>query len=159
MVKWILSILGAIILGYIVDLLLANSKLQKAVRYIVSTVTLLIVVTPINSLINGNGFEGSFSFDYETPLDNQYLNFVMEKKLEILAENSEKILESKGIANAKVNILGENNNGEITITAVEINLSESVIDEKIQHINSNDLAKEIILEYLTVEEGAIVCYG
>ena len=159
MVEWILSVLCAVIFAYVVDLLLTNSKIQKAVRYVLSTITLLIVITPIHSLLNGNGFEGNLVFDYETVIDEQYLNYVMEKKFEILSDNAEKILESKGISNAKVSICGESNNGEITITAVEINLSQSVIDENIQHINSNDLAKETILGYLQVEENAIVCYG
>ena len=159
MAKWIISVLTAVIISYIVDLLLTNNKLQKAVRYVLSTLTLLIVVTPIHSLLSGNGFDTNLVFDYKITIDQEYLDFVMEQKLKILSNNAEKILESKGIANAKVKIIGDNKDGEITITVVEINLSESVIDENIQHINSNDLAKEIILDYLQVEESAVVCYG
>ncbi len=160
MAKWILNILGAIIIAYIVDLLLTNTKLQKAVRYVLSTITLLIIVTPISSLIKGDGFNANIDFNYQPVIDDKYLNYVMEKKFEILSSNAEKILEEKGVANAKVDIEGSvNEKGEVNIEMVKINLSESVIDEKIQHINSNDFVKEVVLGYLLVEESAIVCYG
>ncbi|MBR6773959.1 MAG: hypothetical protein IKM16_04770, partial [Clostridia bacterium] len=70
------------------------------------------------------------------------------------------VLKNEGIDNADVDILGEwDSAGEITLKQVKINLSKSVIDEKLQHINKYELTKEKVTKYLKIETEKVVVYG
>ena len=69
------------------------------------------------------------------------------------------MLEKEGISGANVTIDAEKEGDEINIVQVVINLSNSVIDENLQHINKNELATDKTVEYLGVDKSRIVVYG
>ena len=47
----------------------------------------------------------------------------------------------------------------MTIQKITIDLSNLVINEKVQHINKYTKIKEIVLKEMTIEEDDIVFYG
>ena len=159
--QWILSILGVVIVCFIAELFLSESKTGKFVRAICATVTVLIIITPIPMLLSGKiSFDNDFEIKDSFEIDGKYIDFINNKKLDIMSKNLQVVLENEGIKNAEINILGEWDNGsEIILRQVEINLSKCVIDEKLQHINKYDLAKEKVTKYLKIETEKVVVYG
>ena len=158
--KWILGIFAVIIIGVTVDLLFSGSRMSKLVRCVTATVTLLVIVMPLPSLIRGGfGTEGGGLFEYSPQLDQGYLDYVTEKKMNVLADGAENMLADEGISGAEITITSISDGEEINIVQVVINLSNSVIDEKLEHINKNELAAEKTSAYLNVDKSRISVYG
>ena len=74
-------------------------------------------------------------------------------------DNFEKELEKAGISGAKAEISGKTDDGETEIVQVKINLTDSVIDEKLGHINMNELAVTTTCKYLGIDKSKVVAYG
>ncbi len=157
--KWILSIFVAVIIGVVVDLLFSGSRMSKMIRCVTATVTLVIIVMPLPSMIKSGFGAGETVFEYNPQTDEHFLSYVTDKKLEVLADSVEDMLEKEGISGANVTIDAEKEGDEINIVQVVINLSNSVIDENLQHINKNELATDKTVEYLGVDKSRIVVYG
>lgn len=153
--KWISSVLAVAIIGFAVDLFLGETRLKKFTRVATAAVTLLIVITPIQSVISGGTIDFSgFTFGYDTKTDEKYAEFVAEKKRNVLAAAVERALTVRGLKNAEVKV--KNDGDEILI---EINLSDCVIDEKNEHINKNELARSVVCVEMGIDESRVTIYG
>lgn len=157
--KWILSLLGAVVVGFIIELLFSETRLNKFFRYISATVTLLIVVSPIQSLFGGGNF--SFNFNSSTiATDQNFVDFMLKKRIEILENHCVLSIENAGIKGAEVEITATaNDSGEVKIELVQINLSRAVINGQTEHINSNEIALNAVYNYLKIDKNRIAVYG
>lgn len=155
---WILSIFGVIVVSVAVDLLLGGTRIIKTVRCICACVTLLVIVTPIASLVSSGGSSFDFSH-YEAEIDENYVKYVNGLKANALEKSLEKSLNDEGISNASVNVILSDDTINFTINLLEINLSESVIDEKFEHINRNDLIVDVVTKYVNIDESLVAVYG
>ena len=79
--------------------------------------------------------------------------------MNVLADGAENMLADEGISGAEITITSKSDGEEINIVQVVINLSNSVIDEKLEHINKNELAAEKTSSYLNVDKSRISVYG
>lgn len=156
---WILSIFAVIVVGVVVDLLFSGSRMAKTIKTVTATVTLLIMIAPIPVILkNGFTLKNGDITEFKLKTDENYLEYVNEKKLNVLERGAEKRLEEGGIRGAKVEIRATNESEEIKIVQVIINLSESVIDGNNEHINKNELAVELVSGFLNVGKGEISVY-
>jgi len=154
---WILGILSIVLLGTVLDLLLANSRMSKYIRSIFAAVTILVIVLPLPSLIqNGINFENNFIIQNDFDLDSGFLDFANRAKLRSLSVGVERQLESDGIRGVKITIDGSVEGMEINVERVTANLTNVVIDSSLGHINRNELIINKISEYLQIEKGRIV---
>lgn len=157
--RWILSLLGAVIVGFIIELLFSETRLNKFFRYIIATVTLLIVVSPIQSLLSGGNFSFNFS-GFTVAVDQNFVDYMLEKRIKILENHCVLSIESAGIKGAEVKITATaNDSGEVEIELVEINLSRAVINGQTEHINSNEIALNAVYNYLKIDKNRISVYG
>ena len=156
--SWLLSIFGVIVISIVVDLLLVHSRTQKMIRCICACVTMLVIIMPISSLTANGKFEFDFS-SYQTEIDEKYVLYINKLKANTIKLSLEKSLEDEGIKNVNVEILLDSNSREFVVNAVNINLSESVIDEKFEHINRNEMIKDVVIKYLKVDKSLVNIYG
>lgn len=153
---WVLSITGVVLLGTIIDLLLTKSRLKTFIRAIFASVTVLIIVTPIPAFIK-SGLKADFDWG-GIELDDGYLDYAENYKLNALARSVEAALEKDGITKAAVTVEGEVKE-EIVVRSVTINLSDSVIDGETEHINKYAEVKKKVSGYLGISEDKIRVYG
>ena len=122
-VAWILSILGIVVVGTVIDLVMPSGRMHKYIRSIFATVTILIIILPLPNLIkNGFQLDGDFIIDNNFQLDQNFVDFANRQKIRSLELGVEKALEQEGIKGADVSIQAEVNGNEINITGVPINL-------------------------------------
>ena len=157
---WVTAIFASVIITLGVELLFTDTRMSKFIRTVTATTTLLIIVMPIPSLIKSaiSGNENN-ALDYRPQLDESYIDFVMGKRFDAVESALEAELEKAGISGAIAEIIGEADDGEAKIVQVKINLSNSVIDEKIGHINMNELAVTTTCKYLGIDKSKVVAYG
>ena len=155
---WLLSVFGAIVISVIIDLLFSGSKMSRFIRCICASVTLLIIVTPIASIQRGEELSFNFS-SYSPTLDENYLSYIDREKAMLIEKEVENMLLESGVTGAKVRIELVNGDNESQLKTVEINLSESVIDEKFGHINRNEQVRKLVSKFLSVDESVVTVYG
>lgn len=159
MTAWILSILGIVAVGAVVDLVLPSGRMNNYIKAIFAAVTVLVIVLPLPSLIKScTGSSDTDIFDSEIVLDENYLDYALGIKLGYLENGVQKALENEGIRGAVVTLGGEAQGAQIKVTNAEINLSQVVIDENLAHINKYELVEKLVTEYLQLDKGAVKIY-
>lgn len=145
---WVLSILGIVLVGTLVDLLLTKSRLKSVIRSVFATIIVLVIVTPLPGLVS----TGSFDINADIT-DGEFLTYASDLKIGVLERAVERALAAEGIE-AAVEIEGTADT-DIAIERVTINLSADGIPDENEHINKYDSVRRLAADYLNVEEDRI----
>ena len=106
--KWIMSVLAVAIIGFTVDLFLSDVKTAKIVRVATAAITLLVLVTPLPSLISDGEINlENFTFIYKTETDTKYAEYIAGQKRAVLASSLKRSLAARGLKNAAVKVMAQ----------------------------------------------------
>lgn len=157
---WITAIFVAVVIAIGAELLFSDTRMSKFIRSVTAIVILLVIVMPIPALVK-NGFliGGDDTAENNMQLDESFIGFVDEKRINAVEAALVGELKNAGISGAAVKITRAGNGEKTKIVQVEINLADSVIDEKLGHINMNELAVTTVCKYLNIEKSKVVVYG
>ena len=157
---WITAIFVAVVIAIGAELLFSDTRMSKFIRSVTAIVILLVIVMPIPALVkNGFSIGGDDTAENNMQLDESFIGFVDEKRINAVEAALVGELKNAGISGAAVKITRAGNGEKTKIVQVEINLSDSVIDEKLGHINMNELAVTTVCKYLNIEKSKVVVYG
>ena len=144
----------------IISLLLPNGKMGKYVKCVFSLLVVFVVLKPVVFLGDNNATLDQIYSDVHTdiPLQENYLDFVFEKKVESLEQNCEKLLENHQIFNVNIKIdVDSDYFQELRIKKVTANFENAVIKSENKHIDIIDV-KNIIADYLGVSNNVVEIY-
>ena len=157
MISYILSIVGIVFLGVLVDIILPDGEMNKYVKGVFSIIAMCVIISPIPKLIKTDFDIGELFYDSTaTQIDNDFLeatNKQIKNQYEITLQTK---LADAGFAETKVEILYEMSNYNFVIKKVIIDISNMVINANIPHINKYTEIKQVTVNYLNVEESDIV---
>ena len=157
---WITAIFVAVVIAIGAELLFSDTRMSKFIRSVTAIVILLVIVMPIPALVkNGFSIGGDDTAENNMQLDESFIGFVDEKRINAVEAALAGELKNAGISSAAVKITRAGNGEKTKIVQVEINLADSVIDEKLGHINMNELAVTTVCKYLNIEKSKVVVYG
>ena len=157
---WITAIFVAVVIAIGAELLFSDTRMSKFIRSVTAIVILLVIVMPIPALVkNGFSIGGDDTAENNMQLDESFIGFVDEKRINAVEAALTGELKNAGISGAAVKITRAGNGEKTKIVQVEINLADSVIDEKLGHINMNELAVTTVCKYLNIEKSKVVVYG
>lgn len=157
---WITAIFVAVVIAIGAELLFSDTRMSKFIRSVTAIVILLVIVMPIPALVkNGFSIGGDDTVENNMQLDESFIGFVDEKRINAVEAALAGELKNAGISGAAVKITRAGNGEKTKIVQVEINLADSVIDEKLGHINMNELAVTTVCKYLNIEKSKVVVYG
>ena len=151
---WILSILGVLLLGVLVDLIVSETRLAKHIRAVLSIITVFVIVAPIPGMINNirnnnihiggdNGINISNDFAHRQAI-RQY-----ERALE-------RALASEGWRNISVTIMGQVTGHTVNPNQIILGTQNLVIDSELEHINKYVHLRARVAELLAVSETIVV---
>lgn len=149
---WGMSVLGIAIVVTIAEMLLPHGKTRNVIRSVCAVVSLLIIVTPIPSLIK-SGINFDFSAD-SVQIDTDYVDFINKQKGELYARSAEDFLKEKGYEGIKVAVVTDG----LNIKSVTVNFSDSSITGNGAHINKNEITN-LLAEYFGIQKEAVMAYG
>lgn len=159
MKEWIISIASVVIFTSIISLIIPEGKMGEFIKGIFSLLIILIIIKPIFSLTTTNlDFSNIFN-GAEIVLQNDYLDYISNKKTQKLTKECKEIIEKIGVKNADINInyyVAEN--GNTTIKIVEINLKNAVLILNKEHIDIIDEIKNLISSYLLISSDMVIIY-
>lgn len=157
---WITAIFVAVVIAIGAELLFSDTRMSKFIRSVTAIVILLVIVMPMPALVkNRFSIGGDDTAENNMQLDESFIGFVDEKRINAVEAALVGELKNAGISGAAVKITRAGNGEKTKIVQVEINLADSVIDEKLGHINMNELAVTTVCKYLNIERSKVVVYG
>ena len=152
--EYVLSIVGVVFLGVMVDVVAPEGKMNTFIKSIFSLFLLFVMVKPVVNIFLGGKLEKLFNSEFQ--LQEDYLETINEQKLREYEHKIVSRLEAKGVANLYVEIKGDltKENGEIE--KVYINTQNIVLNGKDKHINKYEVITECVKEILGVGSEVII---
>ena len=97
MKTWIISISAIVLLTSIFSVIIPESKVGKLIKSVFSVLVVFVIINPIINIKNQD-----FSFDYlvssgDITFDDNYLDFISAKKVEVINSESKKMIENLGV--------------------------------------------------------------
>ena len=149
---WGMSVLGIAIVMTVAEMLLPHGKMRNVIRSVCAVISLLVIVTPIPSLLK-NGVNFDFPAD-SVQIDTDYINFINEQNGELYARSAEAYLKEKGYEGITVSVVTDG----LDIKSVTVNFSDSSITGNGAHINKNEITN-LLAEYFGIQKEAVMAYG
>ncbi|MCH5154797.1 MAG: stage III sporulation protein AF [Clostridiales bacterium] len=149
---WGLTLLGLAVICTIAEMLLPHGKTRGVIRSVMATVAVLVIVTPLPSLIN-NGFDFDFTAD-TVNLDEDYISYSEQKRGQYLGAAAESYLIQHGFDGVEV-IVGMDG---YNVKSVSYKITKSGIMQNGTHINKKEIEK-LLAEYFGIEKEAVMAYG
>lgn len=150
--SYILSIVGIILVGIVVDLMLVDGQVKKYVQSIYVLFVVFTIVAPLPTFIT-NIKRGDFSFDTATvEIDKNYLNVIKSQKDSAFSTAIERAFSEEGYNQIEVTIVSNMDNSEYTIDKICIDISNCS-----QYI-SRSVAIKYVLKVVEIEEEDIEIY-
>ena len=152
--EYVLSIVGVVFLGVMVDVVAPEGKMNAFIKSIFSLFLLFVMLKPVVNIFSGGKLEKLFNSEFQ--LQEDYLETINEQKLREYEHKIVSRLEAKGVSNLYVEIKGDltKENGEIE--KVYINTQNIVLNGKDKHINKYEVITECVKEILGVGSEVII---
>ena len=156
MTQWLLSVVGVVIISYLIKLLLPENSTKNLIAFILSAVCVLVIINPLNSIFNS---QQSVDFDFVSfELDNDYLQFAMQCKKDYYFTISKSKLKSVGVQLKYADFIFYDNEKNQTLKKILIKKSDLVIIENGEHINISYLTKKLLSELFSISEKDVEIY-
>lgn len=154
MSAWLISIVGIIFLGVMIDILYPNGRTNAFCKSIFGVFSVFVLINPILK----------FDVNKIKNIGNQFVNEELLMNLNSSQEESfrlkvEGLLKSNNIEGVDVEIRGKSENNGFEIENIYIDLSELVLTKNVTNINKYEVITNIILESIDIDPGRIVVYG
>ena len=141
---YILSILGVVVAGVIIDVIVPSGTINKYIKSIYSIFLVAVLLMPLINLIDGN----KLSFVYkEYELNDDLFNYISNEKVTSLEEEIEQRFKIEGFSNIDIELLFTLNNNKIEYNSCDVNLKNLAISADKQHINKYEFIKEVVASY------------
>ena len=148
---YILSIVGIILIGVIVDLMLADGQVKKYVQSIYVLFVIFTIVAPLPSFIN-NIKHGDFSLETSSiEIDKKYLEIIRNQKNTALSNAIETLFNDNGYAKVAITIDSSMNDKTYTINKICVDITacpqcptKSIIKKTVQTVVEID-EKDIVI--------------
>ena len=152
MAGYILSILGIVVAGVLIDIIIPSGTISKYIKGIYSIFVVAVIITPVVKFLSKSH---DFSIKYEEySVNNNLLEYIYSMRATSLETNIENLLKDEGFSGVDIKILFSIENNELKYNSCNVNLKNMEISADKQHINKYEYIMEIIKKNtnLTKEE-------
>lgn len=156
--SYILSIVGVILLGVLINLILPEGSMSKYIQNIFALIVVFVIVSPVSTLVNYNFDVGSIIETSQVEIDQNFVYLVNSQTVNQLEFSIENSLEQEGYLGVSVTISANITTSPLKVEKVTLDLLNLVINREVQHINKYSKMKEVVLEEVNIEEEKIVFY-
>lgn len=155
--SWLLSVIGIVVIGVLINLILPEGEIQKYIKAIFSVFVVFIMIYPILNIdISKINYDEFFYNQTSVTVDEKYLENYKEKYRESLQNQCETVLNNNGYQNVRVEIYLNLSSEKFEIEKIYVNLKNLVINGNSVHIDKYKEIKSIIVSLLDVEEGKVI---
>lgn len=157
MTGYILSVVGIVFLGVLVDVIMPEGVMNKYIKGMFSVVALFVIVSPVANIINSNiNIKDVFYNSSVTVVDKDFIiatNNQIKKQIESTLQTN---LLNNGFENIIVELECDLSAEQFTIKKVKLDISKMVINPNMPHINKYTDIKKIVIDFIEVKESDVV---
>ena len=151
---YVLSILGIVLLGVIIDVIIPSGNINKYIKSVFSIFVVAVIISPVvNFLSNKNGIELDYD-NYE--MDKQLIEYIFEKRAKNEENKIEIYFKENGLDKIDINLNYSINNNELDYISCTINLQNLVISADKQHINKYEFITKTVKDFTKLTDEEIV---
>ena len=152
-------IIFSAILISLISIIFPNGKIGKYLKSVFSFILIFSVINPLLNLDEINvDFNNAF-LENEVIYQEQYLDYVNQKKIDNYNDNCTKILEELGVKNAQIDfIYYTDEKYNLIVEKVNVNLKNSVIISDVEHIDIKEGISTDIASYLNITKSKVLIY-
>lgn len=156
---YIMSVVGAVILSTIAEIIMPEGKTAKYVKNTLSIFLVMIIISPISQLLTGDINFNDFFKNESIETNYSFILKLNEKKAEALEKDTQNYLQQNDYDNITVNILYTGNEEGIKIDFVHLDLTKFEFKENDLHIHIIDNIIDLVSRYLNIAKENIYTYG
>lgn len=154
---YVLSVVGVVFLGVLVDVIMPDGEMNKYVKGMFSLIALCVFLSPVQKIFNKDfSFDGLVYDSSAIQIDDDFVEATNKQIKQQLERSLEAKLCDAGFDNTKVEILCDLSNNKLQIKKVIVDISKMVINANMAHINKYTEIKGVITKNLNVEESDVV---
>lgn len=106
MAAWVLSIVGIVSIGVLLDIIIPEGEINKYIKGIFSIVTICVIIAPLPKIIDKNfDITDYFGTESSIAVDERFVEEVNGERVAELEKSVETMLKSNGIDGVKVEIM------------------------------------------------------
>lgn len=154
MTGYILSILGIVVAGMLIDIIMPTGSINKYIKGIYSIFVVAVLVSPIVKLLNKTQNLTVSYKEYVTDVD--LLNYIYKMRVKSLETNLETILNEEGFSNVDIILEFSIENDELKYNSCKVSLKNLVISADKQHINKYEFIKTTIKKNTNLADERII---
>lgn len=152
MSKWLLSIVGVIFLGVMMDLLYPAGRTNKLCKGIFGIIAVFVIISPILTLDIDSVFSG---FSTNISLDKGIINARDDSYIRLITAR----LKESGFNNVVVEIDSKIDNNDYMINNVYVDITNLVLMDNLANINKYEVIASCVTEVTGVNKEQVVVYG
>ena len=150
---WLLSIIGVVLLGMLINIIIPDSQIAKYIKGVYSFVIIYVIISPIVSCSN---IITSFDFMSESFADENYLYSINSNRKDFMEKNIITQCEYRGIRGVNVDIVSHNSENKLILDKIYVYLQNIIIDENFEHIDKYQVLEDVIVSITKIEKENII---
>lgn len=156
MKAYVLSILGIVVVGVLIDVIIPSGSTGKYVKSIFSIFVVAVIISPVINLISkAKGLEFSYK---EISINSSFVEYVLNKQVDEIEFKIESLIEDEGIYNVEVELNHSVEFDKIKYNSCVINLENMVLKSDKSHNNIYEIIKKIVNSETGLTEEEILFY-
>lgn len=153
---YLLTLLGIVLLGVLIEVILPSGTTSKYISGIFSIFVMFVILSPILTWIRSDYKLSDYFTKTDVQLNEKLLYNINNSKLGEIEQIIIEELNTNGYTNVKIDIQFEMEADNVKITQVLVDLQNLVINQNTVNINKYVYIRQVVMSHIAVTEEVIV---
>lgn len=153
---YLLTLLGIVLLGVLIEVILPSGTTSKYISGIFSIFVTFVILSPILTWIKSDYKLSDYFTKTDIQLNEKLLYNINNSKLGEIEQIIIEELNTNGYTNVKIDIQFEMEADNVKITQVLVDLQNLVINQNTVNINKYVYIRQVVMSHIAVTEEVIV---
>ena len=156
MSSYILTILGIVLAGILIDIIVPTGKINKYIKSIFAIFVVAVILMPVVKFI-AKSDEITINYtDYE--IEQNLMDYIFSSRVNAYENEIIEVLENNGLSNIDIKINYSINSNELSLNSCEVNLKNMTSSNIEMHNNRYEFIAETIKEITNLTDEVIIFY-
>lgn len=156
MSSYILTILGIVLAGILIDIIVPTGKINKYIKSIFAIFVVAVILMPVVKFIAKSDDITINYTDYE--IEQNLMNYIFSSRVTAYENEIIEVLENNGLSNIDIKINYSINSNELSLNSCEVNLKNMTSSNIEMHNNRYEFIAETIKEITNLTDEVIIFY-
>ncbi len=153
---WILSIIGVVMIGVLVEIILPEGKTNTLLKSVVAVASIFIIISPLKNIdFKSINFSNMFS---SIEIDSSFVEEQRKNMIETLQTQIENDLTDSGYLNVSVQLQVDKESEYLEFSNIFVDLRNLVLSSENLNINKYTNIVAIVRQVINVDKDSVIFY-